>query len=469
MNPAISGDGKSFQGLCDYLAHDPEKAKTAERVAWTHTLNCANDFVPAAVNEMYLIAENAELLKQEAGIRAGGRPLEKPVKHISLNWAPEDKPSREHMIETSERYLRHMGWHEHQAILIAHDDKKYRHVHIMLNKVHPETGLCLNDGNEQHRSQAWALQYELGQNRVHCTERLKNAEERERNMPRNIWMEFKPHEKEFEHHEKILAEKSPKSREFPESRENSEWKILKEFQQEERIEFFAQGKLEFKELRSSIFREVKDEFRKRWSNFYKMRENGADAESLAAAKAQLVADQNAALEPRRDTACKALRESRDERYEHLLDHQKEIRSELHRRQELGLDNASFLDGLEERRQAGHEIRQGFREAVGEVSGTKQGHVAEEDRRSSDTPASGGSRRAEFDPSRRVAGFFSSFIGNLFTDLTNLGSARPEPISAEERETVFREAAESALKQQQQRERNEEDERWRARQKSDYGE
>ncbi len=80
----ISSTGSSFKGLAAYLMHDPDQAQTAERVAWTHTLNCANDDVNGAVNEMYWTAEDAELLKQEAGIRAGGRATDKSVKHVSL-------------------------------------------------------------------------------------------------------------------------------------------------------------------------------------------------------------------------------------------------------------------------------------------------------------------------------------------------------------------------------------------------
>jgi len=58
----------------------------------------------------------------------------------------------------------------------------------------------------------------------------------------------------------------------------------------------------------------------------------------------------------------------------------------------------------------------------------------------------------------------AFADSLFTDLTNLGSARPEPISAQERADVFREAAENTLKQHQQLVREEEDESWRQRQR-----
>ena len=82
MTPKIHARGGSFKGLATYLMHDP-KAETAERVDWTHTLNLANDHIPSAVSEMLWTARYAEVLKQQAGIRAGGRTTENPVKHFS--------------------------------------------------------------------------------------------------------------------------------------------------------------------------------------------------------------------------------------------------------------------------------------------------------------------------------------------------------------------------------------------------
>ena len=75
MIVVIHNGGKSFSGAVTYLTHDP-KAATTERVNWTHTLNLANDHVPSAVDEMLWTARNAELLKHEAGVRAGGRATE---------------------------------------------------------------------------------------------------------------------------------------------------------------------------------------------------------------------------------------------------------------------------------------------------------------------------------------------------------------------------------------------------------
>jgi hypothetical protein len=469
----ISSSGASFKGLSTYLTHDPN-ANTAERVAWTHTLNLANDHVPSAVDEMVWTARNAELLKQEAGVRAGGRSTENPVKHVSLNWAPDDNPTREHMIETGKGFLKHMKWEEHQAVFVAHDDKSHRHVHIMLNTVHPETGLCLNDSFEQRRAQAWALDYEREQGRIYCEQRLQSEQDREKNMPRNIWMAFQVNEQKFSRAEKILSDNSP---EIPENGKNAEWKILKEYQRDERIDFFAQGKTEFSDLRNSIYREVREEFRERWADYYKAVKNGPKDdreilpdvnEILANVKAQLIADQKAVLEPRRDEACKELRESRDMRYRELLDTQQEMRAELRWRQDVGLDNAAFFHEIEDRKLARQEIQSGFHETGRELTGREQHASFEAKSPESDRNDDDAYVYSRGDAGITIGGKIGSgvmaFADSLFTDLTNLGSVRPEPISAQERADAFREAAENTLKQHQQFEREEENAKWRERQR-----
>ena len=76
------------------------------------------------------------------------------------------------------------GWHSHQAIFVAHKDKPYDHVHIVLNTVNPDTGRQLNDGLEYRRSQTWAAEYEREQGRIYCKQRELPVEQREKNPPR---------------------------------------------------------------------------------------------------------------------------------------------------------------------------------------------------------------------------------------------------------------------------------------------
>jgi hypothetical protein len=375
----ILSPGKSFKGLASYLTHDPE-AKSAERVGWTHTLNLAHDHVPSAVDEMLWTARHAELLKQEAGVRAGGRSTENTVKHVSLNWSPDETPDKDHMIETAEGFLRHMKWHEHQAIMVAHEDKAHPHVHVMLNMIHPETGLRLDDNFERRRAQAWALNYERENGRIFCEQRFQNAGEREDAPTRPAWMAFQEKQAEFENQEKIRENQTPiivEELNNPEAIKTAEWKKLKELQREERIDFFNRGKSEFSELRQSIYREIRGEFRERWADYYTQLKEGGETPELAAAKQALIAEQKTALEERRDEAYEVLRAARDERYQTILDDQRDARHGLSARQEEGLDNAPLFYLLEE-----GKLRTGqpeFREAALETTAVQEQTLPQEER------------------------------------------------------------------------------------------
>src|SRR5262249_54291718 len=150
----------------------------------------------------------------------------------------------------------------------AHDDKDYNHVHVMLNVCHPETGLRLDGNFERRRAQAWALEYEREQGHIHCPQRLADPAEREKAPPRNIWEAFQESEKEFTRGENTLRDNSGIFVDEPKNRENHEWQILKEIHRTDRTWFFATGKIEYSELRKSIYREVREEFRGRWRDYY---------------------------------------------------------------------------------------------------------------------------------------------------------------------------------------------------------
>jgi hypothetical protein len=454
MTPKIQARGASFKGLATYLMHDP-KAATAERVDWTHTLNLANDHIASAVDEMLWTARYAEVLKQQAGIRAGGRTTEKTVKHFSLNWSPEDDPSREHMIETTEKFLRHMGWHEHQAVLVAHNDKEYCHVHAMLNAIHLETGLRLDEGFEQRRAQAWALEYEKEQGRIYCEQRLKNANEREDSPSRNAWLSFQDAQKSFERDEENRRNSGPELSRAPDKPENvnaSEWKALKELQRSERQDYFADGKSDFRDLRRGINREVRDEFRPHWAEYYEAEKNGADADTLKEMKATLIGEQKSVLEERRDIACEALREARDVRYRELLDAQAEMRHALHGRQDAGLSSVNLLDKFASGH-TGHtnDLMLAFQEAAREttVGPDNRGLITEEREEVTmgHTISEDGNMRAASSVGLGVTMGLGFFFDYLADGLVHSKPA-PKPRRAEPempRSNLFENAAEDARK------------------------
>jgi hypothetical protein len=59
--------------------------------------------------------------------------------HYELSWPPGERPTQPQWTESASHTLRELGYQDHQYMVVAHDDKKHFHIHIMVNKVHPET------------------------------------------------------------------------------------------------------------------------------------------------------------------------------------------------------------------------------------------------------------------------------------------------------------------------------------------
>jgi hypothetical protein len=59
--------------------------------------------------------------------------------HYELAWPPGERPTRPQWMDCALHTLNALGYRDHQYLVVAHDDKKHFHIHIMVNKVHPET------------------------------------------------------------------------------------------------------------------------------------------------------------------------------------------------------------------------------------------------------------------------------------------------------------------------------------------
>lgn len=334
--------GKSFKGLAQYLVHDPEKAQTTERVAWTHTLNCAHDHVPSAVHEMYTTMQVADALKRDAGVRSG-QQVEKSVKHFSLSWDPTDRPSQDHMIATVESFLKHMTWQEHQAVLVAHDDKQHLHVHVMLNVIHPQSGKRFNDSHEWRRAERWGLAYELERGMVLCGQRLLDPADRTQSPTREASQKLKAYAREDDQADYERMNLDYFERHDTSTRNDREWRALKLHQREQREDYFAGGRQAYREARMGAYREVRETMRGEWHKYYQARAAGHDKMQLAATKAALVNRQNEMLDERRQVASTLLRYYRDREYAGLLQQQKAQRRDLGERQRQGLQTYRLSD------------------------------------------------------------------------------------------------------------------------------
>ncbi|WP_420448995.1 relaxase/mobilization nuclease domain-containing protein [Candidatus Palauibacter sp.] len=183
MIPKINGLGRSFAGVAAYCLHDaptPDERspETSERVAWTDTRNLATIRAERAARLMAATAKAAPDLKRLAGGSRGGRKLAKPVLHYSLSWARDETPDRREMSRAVDGSLEALGLDGHEALVVAHEDTRHPHVHVVANRVDPETGKAATLGNSKLRLSRWAEGYEREQGRIRCEERVKNNERR---------------------------------------------------------------------------------------------------------------------------------------------------------------------------------------------------------------------------------------------------------------------------------------------------
>lgn len=88
------------------------------------------------------------------------RNTEKPVLHIALSPAPEDKLTDEQLAELAEKYMQKMGYGDQPYIAYKHGDTHNTHIHIVSVCVDGE-GRKINDSFEHRRSMTACRELEL--------------------------------------------------------------------------------------------------------------------------------------------------------------------------------------------------------------------------------------------------------------------------------------------------------------------
>ncbi|WP_404813333.1 MULTISPECIES: relaxase/mobilization nuclease domain-containing protein [Acidithiobacillus] len=66
-----------------------------------------------------------------------------PVYHLILSWQEGDKPTPKQVKECVQYTLTALGMEECQAVWAIHHDTDNDHVHIAVNRVHPEKGIVM--------------------------------------------------------------------------------------------------------------------------------------------------------------------------------------------------------------------------------------------------------------------------------------------------------------------------------------
>ena len=92
---------------------------------------------------------------------------------MSLSFDREDAPTRAQMEVACDAVPRDLGLDEHQVFKVAHRDTSHAHVHMTINRVHPETGKACSTSHDYRRIKRtlhgldaeWGLRREPGQER----------------------------------------------------------------------------------------------------------------------------------------------------------------------------------------------------------------------------------------------------------------------------------------------------------------
>lgn len=127
-----------FAALAAYLIHGRERPTSPDRVAWTFAQNMATDDPMLAATIMTATAEQS-------------RRCRHACYHAMIAWATEERPSPEQMQAIARATLEMAGLGEHQALVMGHGDKAHPHLHMMINRVHPETGRAWSTSHDYRR------------------------------------------------------------------------------------------------------------------------------------------------------------------------------------------------------------------------------------------------------------------------------------------------------------------------------
>lgn len=177
MVPKVAAKGASFKGAGLYYLHDKD-ALTAERVAFTHTENLPTSNPEIALKMMAHTAMRQNEIKAANGTVRTGRKLTYPVYTYSLSWAPDEQPTQAQMIEAGQETLKALGLEGHEVLMVAHNDEPHPHIHLIVNRVNPETGKAATLSSDHLTLSRWAEAYEKQQGKIRCEERVINNEAR---------------------------------------------------------------------------------------------------------------------------------------------------------------------------------------------------------------------------------------------------------------------------------------------------
>ncbi len=118
--------GSSFRALKNYLGFKKNQ-ETGEMV-------CRSELL---ISESLLSERTAQA--EMRAVASENLRIKDPVYHYQLCWQENEFPEKDQWRAAAEKSIRALGFEEHQYIIAPHSDTDHFHVHVMVNRVHPDT------------------------------------------------------------------------------------------------------------------------------------------------------------------------------------------------------------------------------------------------------------------------------------------------------------------------------------------
>ena len=141
-NPKKSANkSERVGGLADYITA-PEHENGLEKCIHFEAENFLTDTLDAQKLEMIALSQEGVKSKD-------------PIDHWVLSWHHDEYPTPEQAKQAVAMFIDHCGLTGHQYLWGLHDDTKNRHMHIAVNRVHPDTlkVMKINKGFDKEASQ----------------------------------------------------------------------------------------------------------------------------------------------------------------------------------------------------------------------------------------------------------------------------------------------------------------------------
>jgi Relaxase/Mobilisation nuclease domain len=129
------GGGGKAKSLSDYIRDEKEKEEIErakleeikdEKVTHTGALNFISDNPKVQAREMTALAQDAPRSKD-------------PIAHYVMSWKENEQPTTQQIDQAVEIFLDEMELTGHQTIYALHEDTSNVHLHLIVNRVHPDT------------------------------------------------------------------------------------------------------------------------------------------------------------------------------------------------------------------------------------------------------------------------------------------------------------------------------------------